>query len=100
MLPLGFGSLSYNPTLKSGEGIEYPEDEYILHPGTSHTYNLMLGFGWKWRVKEASILGLSINYHPTGTSYLEGFEMKDVAAAASDSYYGLRLTYSHGFFAN
>ena len=99
-IALGFGALAFSPQLKSGSGIEYPTDVYELHPGTDHTYNLMLGFGWKWRMKESGILSLSFNYHPTGTTHLEGFEEINVAAPSNDSYYGLRLAYSVGFFAN
>ena len=59
-----------------------------------------MGFGWKWRVKESGIFSLSFNYHPTGTSHIEGFEQTNVAASSSDSYYGLRMAYSIGFFEN
>ena len=56
----------------------------------------MFAFGWKWRMSENGILGLSFNYHNTGTSHLEGFQSK-VGVSPSDSYYGIRLSVSHGF---
>lgn len=89
------GALFYSPKLKTGVNFE----DYNLYPGTDGTYNIMFAFGWKWRISEHGILGLSFNYHNTGTTHLEGFEAKE-GVSSTDSYYGLRLTLSRGFFAN
>lgn len=94
---VGAGVLYYNPKLAVGP--YYDPSQYELYYGTDGTYNIMFAFGWKWRMSEYGVLGLSINYHTTGTSHIEGFQAID-GVSSMDNYFGLRLAYSHGFYSN
>ena len=89
----GAGVLFYSPKLATGPSYE----DYNLYPGTDNTYNIMFAFGWKWRMKKDGLFGISFNYHTTGTEQLEGFTAKE-GVLKTNSYYGLRLTFSKGFF--
>ena len=91
---VGIGGLFYTPFLNTNAS--YPQ-EYELFPGSYATYNFQLGFGWKWRISYHSSLALDLHYNATGSSYLEGFNLRD-AANPTDAFYGLRLTYSYAFF--
>ena len=96
-IALSGGPMFYSPRLKSGA--TYDPAVYDLYPGTHTTYNIMLAFGWKFRMSEHGIFGVSLNYHPTGTNYIEGFQTKE-PTGGNNAYYGLRLTFSRAFFAN
>ena len=89
----GFGAMIFQPEIKT----EVDFTGYELYPGSNYTTNIMAGFGWKWRSGERGAISLSINYNWTGTPYLEGFVETD-SGARNDSFYGLRLTYSLGYF--
>ena len=93
-IKVGIGGLFYTPFLNTNAA--YPQ-EYALYPGSFATYNFQTAFGWKWRLSYHSSLALDLHYHFTGTSYLEGFDLKD-QLNPPDAFYGLRLTYSYGFF--
>ena len=93
-IKVGIGGLFYTPFLNKNAA--YPL-EYELYPGSYATYNFQAAFGWKWRVSYHGSLSLDLHYNFTGTSYLEGFNLKD-KANPTDAFYGLRLTYSYCFF--
>ena len=92
-ISVGFGALVYQPAIKT----EVDFTNYDLYPGSNYTTDFMLAFGWKWRTGERGIFGLLLNYHFTGTTYLEGFVEKDVVPQ-NDAYYGIRLFYSLGYY--
>ena len=71
-----FGALVFQPELKTG--VDYTG--YELHKGSDYTSNFMVGFGWKWTTGRRGILGLSLNYHFTGTPHLEGFTQEGVSS--------------------
>ncbi len=89
----GFGALVYQPTIKT----DVDFTNYDLYPGSNYTSDFMLGFGWKWKTGESGIFGVSMNYHFTGTSYLEGFVEK-ATVPQNDRYFGIRLIYSIGYY--
>ncbi len=91
----GIGLLFFSPTLN--DNAEYDATEYELYWGSFTTYNFQLGLGWKWRLSYNSILALGLHWHSAGTSYLEGFNLKE-GVNPNDAYYGLRLTYTYGIF--
>ena len=89
----GFGALIYQPVIKT----EVDFTNYDLYPGSNYTTDFMLAFGWKWKTGKTGIFGASVNYHFTGTPYLEGLVEKDIVAP-NDAYYGIRLFYSLGYY--
>jgi hypothetical protein len=91
---VGGGGMFYTPFLNTNA--TYPA-EYELYPGSWATYNFEAAFGWKWRLSYHGFLGLDLHYNTTGTSHLEGFNLKE-GPNPNDAVYGLRLTYSFGFF--
>jgi hypothetical protein len=91
---LGVGGLFFTPQLNTNA--EYP-DSLALYPGSHATFSVQGAFGWKWRLSYHSSLALDIHYSITGTSYLEGFDV-DQGTNPNDGIYGIRLTYSYGFF--
>lgn len=91
----GVGMLFYAPVLN--DNAEYDPATYDLYWGSFTTYNFQLAFGWKWRLNEHSILGLNFHWNSTGTSYLEGFNLKK-GLNPNDAYYGLRVSYTYGIF--
>jgi hypothetical protein len=90
---VGFGALIFQPTIKT----EVDFTNYDLYPGSNYTTDFMLAFGWKCKTGKSGIFGASINYHFTGTPYLEGFVEKDVIPQ-NDRYFGIRLFYSLGYY--
>lgn len=93
-IKLGVGAMFFTPDLNTNAS--YPQ-EYALYPGSWSTYNLQFAFGWKWRINYNGFLALDAHFNTTGTSYLEGFDLKD-GPVPNDGVYGIRLTYSYGFF--
>jgi hypothetical protein len=91
---IGIGGMFYTPQLNTNAA--YP-DSLMLYPGSHATFNAQGAFGWKWRVSYHSSLSLDIHYNITGTSYLEGFDLKE-KANPTDGIYGIRLTFSYGLF--
>ncbi len=91
---VGVGGLFFTPQLNTNAS---SPDSLMLHPGSHATYSVQGAFGWKWRISYHSSLALDLHYNLTGTSYLEGFDLKE-KANPTDGIYGIRLTFSYGFF--
>lgn len=77
---------------------QYPEDIQFpdiveLYPGTNGGFNLGLGGGAKWRISEKSTFGVELMMNFLFSDLMEGFKFKG-NQDNSDSYGGLRLSYS------
>jgi hypothetical protein len=94
-LSIGFGTFNFSPTID--ETRIYPAD-FELYPASYFAFNLKTVFGYKFRLSMHSFLSLEAHVNYSNRNNTTGWTIPGLQA--NDGFWGLRLSYSYGFFDN
>jgi hypothetical protein len=92
---LGVGTFNYSPNID--ETRLYPAD-YDLYPASYFAFNFKAAFGYKFRLSMHSFMAIEAHTNFTSKNNLTGWVAP--LNAQNDGFFGLRISYSYGFFDN